>query len=219
MVSLLRRIGVFLFILAFISLVSGQIGDIEGKIDEGVENLERNVSKVKEFGQKEKWEFIGVQWKEFLLKNKMIAGIDAFFTKINLVFVVLFGIDWSLSLTMFFVFFLWLFTLISITKYFYVDSKLLRFVYSLLCVTVLAQLHFFSSLSSLASELVFLKVSPLWRTFFIFIIFLFIFLWYKLNSIFAFYFEKRRKNLIEQKARFNEKKIEKVVKGIESGSS
>ena len=94
-----------LILLVFV--VSAQLGNVENQIEGAVDSIENNITKIKEFTEVSKWDFIGSQWKEFLLKDKTIAGIDAFFTKINIVFVVLFARDWSISLEMLFVFLLY----------------------------------------------------------------------------------------------------------------
>ena len=214
----MRLLCLVLFVfLLLISFASAQLAGVENQIQGAVDNLENNITKIKEFGEKDKWDFIGSQWKEFLLKNKAIAGVNTFFTKINIVFVVLFGMDWGLSMQILFAFLLWIFTLFSLIKYILVDNKWLRLFYSFIGVLGLAQLHFFFYLSELAVMLVFLKTSSIWRITFIITPLVLIFLWYKLNCFVSHVFEKRRENKRKERTNTNEKKIEKVVEGIESG--
>lgn len=96
-----------LFLLGTI-LVSGQTLDTSG-----IEDIEEQVEDLKEFTEKDRWEYLGEQWQESFLKNKNIARFDNFLKKINPVFVVLFGQDYSLSLILFGVFVSWLFFFVS----------------------------------------------------------------------------------------------------------
>ncbi len=57
----------------------------------------------------EKWDYLGKEWKNMLLANPIVKGIDSFFQKINFVFLFLFGIEYSLSLALFLTIFLWLY--------------------------------------------------------------------------------------------------------------
>lgn len=57
----------------------------------------------------QKWDYLGKEWKTILMQNSIVKGIDSFFQKINAVFLVLFGIDYSMSLVLFLTVFLWLY--------------------------------------------------------------------------------------------------------------
>jgi len=57
----------------------------------------------------EKWQTLGTEWKTNLMQNSFISGIDSFFQKINVVFLVLFGVDYSMSLALFLIVILWVF--------------------------------------------------------------------------------------------------------------
>ncbi len=108
------KILLLLFALLFFSSFAGaQLGDIEHQIDNASKTLQDNVDKVKELAQDDKWNFIGSQWKEFLLKNKVISEVNSLFTNIDIVFVVLFSLHWAISIEMLFVFMMWLFTGLS----------------------------------------------------------------------------------------------------------
>ncbi len=85
----------------------------------------------------EKWEYLGKEWKNILLGSPIIQSIDSFFQKINVVFLVLFGINYSMSLVVFLTTFLWLYFLFT----FYnilgntIFSKWVSFVISLgICI-------------------------------------------------------------------------------------
>jgi len=57
----------------------------------------------------EKWESWGKNWKDMLMGNSFIKAVDSFFQKINFIFVILFGVDYSLSLSLFLIIVLWIF--------------------------------------------------------------------------------------------------------------
>ena len=113
------KIFVCFLIVSFVlfGFVSAQLSGLENQIEGVSGNLENNITAVREFTDKDKWDFIGSQWKEFLLKNKAVAGVDAFFTKTDAVFYFLFRQHWELSLMMLSVFLWWLFTLLSFVNY------------------------------------------------------------------------------------------------------
>ena len=162
-----RNFILLLFVssLFFGIFVSAQLDGLENQIEGISENLENNVTKLKEFTEKSKWDFIGSQWKEFLLKNKAIAGVDAFFTKINVVFLVLFARDWSISMGMLFAFLLWLFTLFSL--YWYASAYDLKswkiFLLSICGTIALAHIRLFNVLSVIFEKMMFYKATFLWK--------------------------------------------------------
>ena len=173
----MKRIFIVLFIFSilFFGFVSAQLGNIESQIEDVAGNLENNITKIKEFTEGSKWDFIGAQWKEYLLKNKAIAGVDAFFTKINPIFLFLFARDWSISLGMLFVFMLWLFTLLS--AYWFASAYALKmwqsWLISLGGAIFLAHLRIFNLLASISEKIILYKVGYWWRlSIFVLIVFL-----------------------------------------------
>ena len=102
----MKKIGV-LFICTFLILSFTQLfniqaqdmGDLEDQIQEGVDRIED----AKGIFDEGKWDYLGREWKEILLKRKFVSAIDGFFTKISILFKILFGEPYSLSLPLFFV--------------------------------------------------------------------------------------------------------------------
>ena len=207
-----------LMFLVSIVPVFAQIGDVENQIEGAVDNLENNITKIKEFGEKDKWDFIGSQWKEFLLKNKAIAGVDAFFTKINLVFVVLFAHGWAISLEMLFIFLLWLFTLISL--YSYLKLKLengwTKLFISLGVTLILAHSKIFNYVSESAVKVIFYKSSAGWRSLMLILVLGGLVIYLMLNRTIRDSLqkarEKRDKELLKEKVEKTEKFQENMVK-------
>jgi len=205
-------------LILLVCLVSAQLGDVEDQVEGVVNNLENNITKLKEFTEKDKWDFIGSQWKEFLLKNKVIAGVDAFFTKINIVFVVLFAHDWTISLEMLFVFLLWIFTLLSLYGYancFLIKSSFQRFLIALGLTIVLAQARLFYFISQGLIKVVLYKPSPWWKSLIFLCVIIGLIVYLFVNKAISKSLikarEKRDKEIIEEKVKKVEKFQETIV--------
>ncbi len=214
----MKRFFVFLLlaILLLVSFTSAQFGGIEDQIDSTSENLENNITKVKEFTDKDKWNFIGSQWKEYLLKNKAIAGVNAFFTKINVVFLILFATSWSLSIEMLFIFLVWLFTLLSIYSYLsFFRNQWIRFGACFLGVIALAQAKIFYFVSHGFYNLIVLKPSGWWRfaTFIVCVVLLIVY--FRFNQIISKQLEESRKLTEEHNKDVKLKELDAYNKGLQ----
>jgi uncharacterized membrane protein YuzA (DUF378 family) len=89
------------------------------------------------------WAYLAKEWKTILLKNSVVQAIDAFCTKISVVFFVLFAEQYSLSMKLLFVIIFWfffLFVFFNILKYYSAFSKQISFVISLLIILVSAHI-------------------------------------------------------------------------------
>ena len=91
-----------LFILSSVSLVSAT-PDL-GQLEEGKEQIE---TLTEQDYWNEKWDYLGQEWKKIFLKNPVISALDSFFTNISIVFRILFGVPYSMSLVLLGVIFLW----------------------------------------------------------------------------------------------------------------
>ncbi|MGV8142747.1 MAG: hypothetical protein ACP5NS_03880 [Candidatus Pacearchaeota archaeon] len=156
----------FSFLLSF-GFVIAQLGGVEDQIKDTSENLENNITAIKEFTEKDNWNFIGSQWKEFLLKNKSVVLVDSFFTKINPLFLFLFARDWSLSLGMLFVFLLWLFTLLSAYSYAsaYDLKKWQCWLASIAGVMFFAHIRLFNVMSAVFEKILLYRAGFWWSFF------------------------------------------------------
>jgi len=208
-----KNIAFLFFGILLLSLVSSQasLGETEKSLKEATKSAEESVEKIRGFTEADKWNFIGLQWKEFLLKNKLIAGMDAFFTKINIVFVILFGMDWRFSMQILFAFLFWCFTLFSVNKYiFSVTNNNISLIYSFVPVILLAQINLFEYVGKWSVALVFYKDSILWKTLlFLFIIAIFV-VFGLLNSSISKLLKKKK----EKKEKGEEKETIKTLSGM-----
>lgn len=186
------RVILFCLVL-LVSAVSGQLDQTQKDIEKSGEEVQKAVEKARGFTEADYWENIGLQWKEFLLRNKFVSSVNVFFTKINIVFLILFGMNWSLSFNMFFAFLFWVFTLYSIIKYMSsVDKKAIGILYSFIIVILLAQINLFEYIGKWSVALVFYKSSLLWKVlFFLAVIGFFVGFW-GLNRSIAKWIKKKR---------------------------
>lgn len=208
---------IFLFLISF---VYAQTPSTEQEIDKAAEELENKVNTARGFTEAEYWENIGVQWKEFLLRNKAVSSVNSFFTKINIVFIILFGMDWSLSANMFFALFFWVIMFFSINRYMAsIDKGGIGFLYSLIIVVLLAQINLFEYVGKWSVALVFYKGSVLWKVlFFLFIIGLFVGFWAFSRSISNF-LKKRKEEKEKKKDRKAKETFGKMINAAVEGAS
>jgi hypothetical protein len=217
----MKHYKIFFILLVFsmlIGVVHGQSSTLEQNqknIEDSAKNLQESVDKARGFTQEDYWQNIGSQWKEILLKNKLIAGLDSFFTKINLLFIILFGMDWSLSFNMLFAFLFWIFTFFSILKYFSsIGKSNIGLLYSFIGVILLAQINFFEYIGKWSVALVFYKTSILWRSvFFIFLIGLYV-VWMLVHKSVADWLKKRKENKKYEGLMNSVQKTERLVTAI-----
>jgi hypothetical protein len=105
-----------------------------------------------------KWADIGKQWKDSLMANPFIHGVDLFFQSINFVFLALFGVSYSLSLAVFFIIILWFyffFAFHNLLKMSSIFSKWVCLLISLGLTIILAQAGLFSMIVNSIIQLFF----------------------------------------------------------------
>ena len=215
----MKKIGVLIFLclLFFAQVVSADILDsIEEKV-EGIgdtkENIEEGVEKIKET----KWDYLGEKWKTIFLRNKVVSVVDGFFQKINIVFVVLFGENYSLSLTLLFIVILWFYSFFKLSEILTDYSTFSSSVATLIGLgfsIIMAQLKFFRVLVESFGWLVFSQ-EAWWLRLIIFIVigFVMIFL-YKLSSQVGDSFKKNREKTKEEMEKLEEKINRGIIKSF-----
>jgi hypothetical protein len=223
---ILRFFSILFISILLVSLVSAQLEDVKDTITDTTNNLNNNITKAKEFTDKDKWDFIGSQWKEILLKNKAISAVDGKFTQVNVVFVVLFARDYSLSLEMLFVFMLWLFTLLILPKFVkllrlplifspkFFENGRARFLFSLGGVIILAHARLFAPISDAATKAVLYKSSFWWRLVTFATIFIGLFLYLKLSGLIAQSLLKAQEKKEKEELKEKVEKVEKFQKTV-----
>ncbi len=214
-----NKLFVLLFFVSIVLLVSvpAQLNDIENKIENVTENLDDKADKIRELTEQDKWDFIGAQWKEFLLRNKAISGINNFFAQIDIVFVVLFSLHWAISIEMLLVFMLWLFTGLSVYGYLTLfKNNLSRWVASFIIAIILAHVKFYYIISHAMFKLIFFKQDTWWNLItFVICIFLGI-LYLKINRLISQKLKESRENAEKQAQGRKLKEIETFNKELQS---
>ncbi len=178
-----RKIGVWFFIALFVFfiIVSVKAIDTSG-LESGVDSVKNNAEAVKSFTEKDKWDYLSEQWKELLLKSKVISSVDSFFKKINFIFFLLLGRNYELSLTLFFSLILWIFFFISIGKIMYTFSAFspkVSYIIAFLFAVILGHVKVYDGISLVIFKIIFYKEGIWgWAFFFIFLVVYFVFLVY-----------------------------------------
>jgi len=121
----MNKIGVVFFVFAlliliisFVGLASADLDDTSDLLDDKVESLEDTVDAVENIDEtiETKWDYLGKEWKNILLKNKVVSVIDSFFQKISFVFEIFFNKPYSLSLSLLFIIILWAYFFLKIRE-------------------------------------------------------------------------------------------------------
>jgi hypothetical protein len=168
----------------------------------------------------ENWNDLMESWKQKVLSSEIVSGINNFFVEINIVFVILFGQDYSLSLLLYFVIILWIFFLLKISnalRMTSIFSKGVSLIISFGLTIVLAQLNLFSAISGFFVKLISMPETP-W-------IGILIFVGIHIGLIFlgtvGTLVEKKvmanKKLLEEEKAKLNRNVLDTYVSGIKEG--
>jgi hypothetical protein len=131
-----------------IGVLSSQSTDVPG-LPSGTQQLENTTNQIT--NAVSNWQVIEQNLKTSLLSNPTINSINSFFTSIGIVFRILFGQDYSLSLVLFITIILWVFFVISfnrIFKNFMPFSKGISFIISILLTIILAQIQILDGISN-----------------------------------------------------------------------
>jgi hypothetical protein len=152
-----------LILVSSLLIISAQT-PLDGFVDQ-IENtsgqIEDSADKIQKLSKEDvKWQELGIRWKEILLKNHVISKIDESLKKGNIVFVVLFGRDYSLSLTLLFLIMLWFYFWSQFSKIlgtFSTFSSGTSTVISLGMTIILAQIRFFDWASQVFFKLIFYR--------------------------------------------------------------
>jgi len=172
---------------------------------------EETIEKVKNITET-KWDYLGKEWRNIMLKNNFVSAMDGFFNKISPVFLVLFGESYSLSLALFVIIILWLIVFVEssrIIKSWGVAKGSYAYIIGLAFAVILAQIKFFNIIVNAAGRLIFSRESK-WTSFLLgFVFFLVLFLIVGVSEVLAKYLEDKRKKLVEKTTQVKQKAIQK----------
>lgn len=118
------------------------------------------------------WSEIAMNWKAKIVNGWFFSGINSFLMKISVVFNVIFGADYSLSVSFYFVVVLWFWFFFQFKRMFGLTSIFSKWVGILISLALnigIAQIGLYNVIAEFFSKLVFLPKSPVFGIF-IFII-------------------------------------------------
>ncbi|MFA5071405.1 MAG: hypothetical protein WC511_03510 [Candidatus Pacearchaeota archaeon] len=169
----------------------------------------------------QKWGEMLESWKQSFLQNEFVAGMNSFFTSINILFLILFGTNYSMSLFMFFVIAFWVFFLLQIAgglRMTSIFSKSISWIIAIGLTIVLAQVKLYSALSNLLFNNSFILNAEPWvgALVYVGIIILLVFLG-SVSKIVEKKLEKNRELLAEEREKLNRNILDTYVGGIKKG--
>ena len=159
----MKKLGIFLIFLLLINFLA--ISLIHAETAPGIpsiltpEETEKTIADLKNKSLT-KWDYLGQNWQVMLLKNKVVASLDSFFTKISIIFVILFGMPYSLSITLLVIILLWIFFFFKfgeIFKDFSAFSEGTSWFIALGLTIILAQLQILKKITQFLGWLLFVN--------------------------------------------------------------
>lgn len=169
---------VLLFILSMGYFASAETPVLGGSGEKIIDTAQKTQDAI----DQGKTQFLGEQWKDFLLRSKVIKAFDTFFTKINILFVILFARSYSFSIELFFALLLWVFVVLSLPGYlFVIENGNYRNVAAFVLTILLAHLQVFNALSRVIVKLYFYRVSALWSLMIFVLTIVILIVFYRIN--------------------------------------
>ena len=218
----MKKIGVLVFISFLLLQLTLQFSLAQEtpiqQLPEGSEDIAEKIAKPEEFLNETKWDYLGKEWKNILLKNKVIALIDSFFKKISIVFRALFGMPYSLSMTLFFVIILWLFVFIFIGNLFSKSGIVKTFpayLIGLAPAVIISQLQILNKIVVATGTFIVSREAKWARIVLTVVAILVLILLFAISKTLSKYLEKQRKVGKEKEAEHAQEKIVRFEKGLE----
>lgn len=203
-------LGFVLFLLfSNILFVHADLEDVGNSLDSNIENLEETKEKIET-----KWDYLGEEWKNILLKNKIIDFFDSFFKKINIVFEVLIAESYAFSVTLLVIVLLWIYFFLKMKEIvgdYFGFSNGISWIIGFGGVVTLAHIGFIRKITEFLGVLMFSQESELMRWIIIIIItFIFIFI-YNISSLFGDAYKKSIGELEKEQEKLNRKSLNFIV--------
>lgn len=210
---------IFLFSIFSFALAHAQEGTYLPPELKGIERLQNLTDTLTDEEAREK--YLAQEWTKILKANKFVAAIDSFCTRYSLFFVIVFGMPYSLSLTLGFVIVLWLLfalTVSDVTRKGMGFLEGLSYILGIVSAIALAQLQLLKRIAMFLVDLIISRESS-WARFIVFlIVFVVIVLLYYFKGGISKALEERRKKQKEEETKQKQKEIKKFTKGLEKGA-
>lgn len=166
------------------------------------------------------WAYLGQRFQVSLMKNPVIVGIDSFCQKISIVFRILFGMDYSLSVTLLFVIALWLLVFLdlgNILSSYSPFSSSASYGISLGIAIVFSQIQIFKIIVNFTGTLIYAREAGWARALLIFAVILLLIFADQLSRYLGKYLKKVRAAKEKEESFTAGKEIQEFAKGLEKG--
>jgi len=204
-----------LFILPLIMQIKAQEIDPETGLPKEFAQTEEQI---KNLTSKERQEYLSKQWGTWLKSNPVIAWIDSFLRKIDIVFIILFGEHYELSLSLLFIIILWALILIKsseLLRAYAFFSDILSWLISLASVMILAHIKILRKISEALTWIISARESIWWKSSMFGVILLAFILIYVLISRWTKKIRGERERFEKEQEKRERKLLHKTVRGIE----
>lgn len=181
---------------------------------------EGNADYLTDFADSSKWGNLSQNWKQELLSTGFFSGMNVFLSKINFVFVILFGESYEFSLLFVFIIILWFwffFQFKRILKAISLFSSWVSLIISFGLAVALAQLGLYKSLSAFFVKLIFLPKSPWLGIVFFFLIIAVLIILSKFGKMIEIKTAKNKELLEKEKEKINRNVLDTYVGGLKKG--
>ncbi|MEM3405375.1 MAG: hypothetical protein QW117_00140 [Candidatus Pacearchaeota archaeon] len=194
---------------------------------------EEDMQRIEQFPDtiKNKWEYLQKEWKNILLKNKLINATDNFMQKPipDTTFRIFFGVNWNVEyfFTIIGIIILWIiifFTMVNLLKAIPLlgeeNKNFIRFlpyIGSLLFSILIAQLNFYYNIIVWLGKLIFKNENKFIRFLYLFLIIIICITIITLSDIIYKYSKKRKKEEEEEENKNKIEKHEQFIEGIKEG--
>lgn len=181
------------------------------------EEIEAQIAKAQNATE---WQMIGQRFQQALLKNPVIVAIDSFFTKLSIVFIILFGMPYSLSITLLFVMVMWLIVAIdlgNIISSYSTFSGLASYGISFAFAVIFAQLKIFEIIVNFVGTLIFTREAGWARALIILVTLLVLIFIDQISRYLGKYLKKRKEAEEKAETLVSGKEIQATAKGLREG--
>ncbi|MEM2933008.1 MAG: hypothetical protein QW622_02265 [Candidatus Pacearchaeota archaeon] len=168
------------------------------------------------------WQLIGERFKEMLLKNSFISGMNSFMERpyVSIIFRILFGMPYELSITLLFVVVLWLIIFIDLGNIFSsysTFSGLASYGISFAIAVIFAQVQIFKIIVNFVGTLIFARETWLARVLLVISVIFILLFTDQISRYVADYLQKRKEAKEKEEAKTAEKEVKEFARGMEAG--
>jgi hypothetical protein len=169
-------------------------------------------------------DYLKTELKKALLNNPFIKSMNDYFERNTLFFRIVFGMDYSLSLTLFFVIIIWFVTFLKLPDLIKGKKKILgreieineilAWIFSLIITMLLAFLQVFYLISRLFIQIMFFNENSFIRIVIFILLILVIVIYYKFLSNFSRDKKLQEKKNAEEETKLHQEELKKITEGI-----